>query len=199
MPVPALRGFVFDMDGTLLDSGLDFHAIRQEMGLPDGDPILETMRAMPERERQRCAEILHRHEWAGANRATPMPGVREFLAALERRNLPRAVLTRNGRELTLAVLARLKLTFDLVLSREDGPAKPHPAPLLAICARWGLAPEEVAMIGDFHYDIQVGRNAGACAVLYTAGEDKSHLAWAAEADLWLHSFHDAETLFFGNA
>jgi HAD superfamily hydrolase (TIGR01509 family) len=197
MHFPAPRGIVFDMDGTLLDSRLDFHAMRREMGLPLGVPILETLGTMPPAERRRCEEILHRHEWAGAERAVPMSGTVEFLKAIDRRGIPRAVLTRNARQLTLAVLARLEMNFEIVLTREDGPAKPDPTVLLGLCEKWGFAPDEVAMVGDYHYDIDAGRRAGTRTVLYTAGQDLSHFPWAAEADLLLHSFHDAERLLFG--
>src|SRR5262245_21685812 len=111
MPHPPLRGVVFDMDGTLVDSALDFKAMRSEMGFDDHVPILETLRHMPEAERIRCETILHRHEWAGADRAVPMPGALEFLAALDRRAIPRAIFTRNGRKLTLSVLSRLEMNF----------------------------------------------------------------------------------------
>lgn len=194
MTRPKLRGIVFDMDGTLLDSGLDFHAMRSEMGLSESVPILETLRQMPPAERQRCETILHRHEWAGADRAVPMPGVIDFLQTLDRRNIRRAVLTRNARELTLAVLSRLEMNFEIVLAREDGPAKPDPAVLLALCQQWGFAPHEVAMVGDYHYDVHVGRRAGTHTVLYTGGRDLSHFPWAAEADQLLHSFADAEKM-----
>ena len=192
-----LRGIVFDMDGTLLDSGLDFHAMRADMGLPENAPILESIRKMPAAERERCEEILHRHEWAGADRSLPMPGALEFLATLDRRKIPRAVLTRNRRDLTIAVLARLGMDFEVIHTREDGPAKPDPAVLLSICQAWALKPAEVAMIGDFHYDIDVGLNAGTQTVLYTGGRDMQEFPWAAEADLLLHSFEDAERLLFG--
>jgi HAD superfamily hydrolase (TIGR01509 family) len=197
MPDSQLRGIVFDMDGTLIDSALDFSAMRSEMGLAENTPILESLLHMPLAQRLRCEEILHRHEWAGAHRAVPMPGAVEFLAALDQRQIPRAVLTRNGRELTLAVLSRLQMEFEIVLTRDDGPTKPNPAVLLALCETWGFAPAEVAMIGDFHYDIRAGSNAGTRTVLYTAGQDLSHFPWAAEADVLLHSFHEAEELLFG--
>lgn len=192
-----LRGIVFDMDGTLLDSGLDFHAMRAEMGLPQNAPILESLKHMSAEDRERCEQILHEHEWAGADRSVPMPGVVEFLKVLDRRNIPRAVLTRNRRDLTLSVLDRLEMHFEVIHAREDGPAKPDPAVLLGICKKWNLQPAEVAMIGDFHYDIDVGRNAGTRTVLYTGGRDMQHFPWAAEADLQLHDFAEAERLLFG--
>ena len=49
------------------------------------------------------------------------------------------------------------------------------------------------------YDINAGRNAGTRTVLYTAGQDLRHFPWASEADMLLHSFHDAEELLFGKS
>ena len=93
-----LRGIIFDMDGTLVDSGLDFDAIRRDIGLPEKHPILEGVEAIPEGpERERALEILHRHEHDGALRATPFPGVAELLDRREQLPLRRGVLTRNSR------------------------------------------------------------------------------------------------------
>ena len=41
----ALHGMIFDLDGTLVDSGLDFDAIRRDMGLPAGMPILDAYKS----------------------------------------------------------------------------------------------------------------------------------------------------------
>src|SRR5258706_15978924 len=41
-----IRGLIFDLDGTLVDSRLDFDLMRQEMELPAG-PILEGFAALP--------------------------------------------------------------------------------------------------------------------------------------------------------
>ena len=84
-------GLVFDMDGTLVDSGLDFQLIRREMGIADRQPILEAIQQMSPGEADRCREILARHERAGAERATLMPGVTDFLAEVRRRGWPAAV------------------------------------------------------------------------------------------------------------
>ena len=46
--MPQIRGIIFDMDGTLVDSRLDYDAIRREMGLPAGMPILEGLEQVPD-------------------------------------------------------------------------------------------------------------------------------------------------------
>ena len=113
-----VRGVIFDLDGTLVDSGLDFDEMRREMGIAPGQALLEAIEALDEPDATRCREILARHEWAGANAATLMPGVPEFLAALSERGIHRAVFTRNSRAVALATLERLSLDFDTVVARE---------------------------------------------------------------------------------
>ncbi|MDP1796391.1 MAG: haloacid dehalogenase-like hydrolase, partial [Planctomycetaceae bacterium] len=118
----AVRGMVFDLDGTLIDSALDFDLMRHEMGLPYGRPILEALAEVPEGDdKDRMREILRAHELAGADRATLFPGVSDMLAFLHGEKIPTAILTRNSRESTERVLSRLGLLFDQVLTREDAP------------------------------------------------------------------------------
>src|SRR5262245_33680289 len=138
----AIRGVLFDLDGTLADSALDFNQMRSEMNLPPGVPILETIDTLPPDEAERCREILSRHEVAGALRATIMPGVQQFLGLLEERGVRSAVITRNTRATALETLRRLRLSFELVIAREDGPLKPDPAAVWKICELWGLQPNQ---------------------------------------------------------
>jgi len=189
-----VEGVIFDLDGTLVDSGLDFDRMRREMGLPQGVPILETLEAMEPAESARCWRILQQHEETGARGATLIPGVREFLDTLSQRALRRAVLTRNSRRLALATLERLGLEFDPIVTREDAPAKPDPTAVLSICAAWNVAVENVVVIGDFRYDIEAGNRAGARTILFTAGRAPHEVAGADAADSTLPSFDRAAEL-----
>jgi HAD superfamily hydrolase (TIGR01509 family) len=162
-----IDGIIFDLDGTLLDSGLDFDLMRAEMGLPPGRPILESLAGLPSAEVDRCHAILHRHELAGAERAQPLPGVVDFLADLQRRGVRRAIVTRNSRPITQAMLAKLPVTFDPVITREDGPVKPDPWAVQTICRAWQVPPQRVVMIGDYWFDIACGRAGGVRTVLYS--------------------------------
>ena len=74
----ALHGIIFDLDGTLIDSQLDFDQMRSDMDLPPGQPILEALAAVPPGEiLNKKLRILREHEFRGADLATLMPGVRE--------------------------------------------------------------------------------------------------------------------------
>ena len=147
------------MDGTLVDSGLDFERMRREMGLEGGLPLLEAIEQLPPAAARRCWAILAEHEARGAQQATLIEGVREFLEALANRRLARAVCTRNSRAQTFATLARFALDFDPIVCREDGPVKPHPGAIWKICETWGFRPNECVMIGDYRFDIEAGRRA----------------------------------------
>ena len=187
-----LRGIIFDMDGTLVDSGLDFDAIRRDIGLPEKHPILEGVQAIPEGpERDRAMEILHQHEHQGALRATPFPGVTRVLDRLEQLAVRRGVLTRNSRTAANMTIQRLGWTFDTVLTREDAPAKPDPTGVIAICQQWGLDPGDVLFVGDYLFDLQDGHNAGTRAVLFAPGPVPS---WSDQADWLVSGFDELDEL-----
>lgn len=162
---PSIRGVIFDLDGTLVDSGLDFEQMRREMELEPGRPLLEALAELSEPRAARCRQILERHERAGAERARLMPGVAEMLDELQARGILRAVFTRNAREIALATLSRLGIEMETVVAREDAPPKPDPTGIWKICESWKLSRREAAMVGDYSFDIEAGQRAGVWTVL----------------------------------
>ncbi len=187
-----LRGIIFDLDGTLVESGLDFDAMRREMRLPAGQPILEAVEVMPSGvDRRRCLEILKEHESRGAMSARLIPGVSSFLEELARNRILTAVLTRNSRETMQLVLQRLSLSFSRVLAREDVHPKPDPAGLLKICRHWDVCVSQVLLFGDHAFDIRAGKNADIGTVLY-APNGKSD--YEAEADFVIRDYSQASRL-----
>lgn len=173
----AWAGVIFDLDGTLVDSGLDFQAIRRDMGL-GSEPILEAMEKLEGAERQRCEEILWRHELAGAERATAFAGAREWIERLDAERIPRAIFTRNARRIADHTLDRVGLPFSMIIAREDAPPKPDPTAINEACSTWNVAAEDVLIIGDYLYDLLAGRAAGTQTALVTRGKawDFVHLA-----------------------
>lgn len=159
------------MDGTLTEPLLDFPLIKAEMGIGER-PILESLAQMAPAKRAVAEGILHRYEDQAAATSTLNPGCRELLAFLHGRRITTALITRNRRASVQTVLARHHLRFDVLITREDGPFKPDPAPLLDACRQLGISPAHAWMIGDGEYDVQAAISAGCRPVWVSHGRSR---------------------------
>jgi HAD superfamily hydrolase (TIGR01509 family) len=158
--VPVPRGVIFDLDGTLTEPLLDFEAIRREVGIASGLPILEALESFDAEARARAEVILRRHEMDAIRAATLADGCSELLAQLAQRGIPVAILTRNVRDAVEDFVRRFEVRVTAAFTREDGPPKPSPAGVLSLCRTFGLPPADVWMVGDYKYDVIAGRDAG---------------------------------------
>jgi HAD superfamily hydrolase (TIGR01549 family) len=159
------------MDGTLIELQLDFPKIKSELGIGT-QPILEAMEAMTPADRKIAAEILERHEDLAAAESQLNPGCRELLDWLEDRKIPVALITRNCRRCANIVLQRHRLNLPAVITRDDAPYKPNPAPLLLACRRLGAESTDAWMIGDGQYDVEAGNAAGIYTVWISHGRNR---------------------------
>jgi phosphoglycolate phosphatase len=183
-----LTTYLFDLDGTLIDSVADIAAalndLRGELHLPpldlptvrgyvgDGSRLLVT-RALPEFREEYLQRFLQLY---GANllgQTATYPGIREFLDLHRHDRL--AVVTNKPLQPTLDLLAGLGLAdyFPVVIGGESAPAlKPDPAPVLLALERLGSSPAEAILIGDHHTDLKAGRAAGVktCFCAWGIGE-----------------------------
>lgn len=195
LQVSRISGFIFDLDGTLIDSGLDFYAMRRDMGLAEDSSILEEMAKMENNRAIFCRKILERHELEGAKRAVLIPGVAEFLQHLDQLNIKCAIVTRNSRFMAEIMLEQCGLNIERLIAREDGPVKPDPWAILNICNDWNLNPDRVVMLGDYRYDIEAGNAAGTQTVFFTRGRMHHTLPGIENANFHLDSFQNPENLF----
>lgn len=172
---------IFDMDGTLISSGLDFAAIRADLGISSDLGLIEAIEQMPPPQRAEAEAKLLEYELASANRATLIPGAIEVLDTCRAMGLKLALLTRNSRQAVKIVMERFdNFRFDLIHCREDGIIKPEPDGVLMACGILGVDPTRTICVGDFHFDIQAANAADAVSVLLTTNPDCQ--AYADEAD-----------------
>jgi len=170
-----VNAVIFDLDGTLTEPLLDFDRIRSEMGLTsESGDILKAMEAMDPDQRRRADAILHRHERHAAENSRLNDGVSDLLSELRKRNIAIGLLTRNTRENTLHVARQHQLCFDIIVARQDGPAKPDAYGVLKMCDHFHSAPSETLVVGDFLHDLQAAHNAGAIAVLIKTHPKAEH-------------------------
>jgi HAD superfamily hydrolase (TIGR01509 family) len=167
----SIKAVIFDLDGTITQPFFDFDTIREEMGLDkNSGPILESMQKMSPHQRKDAEKILHYHEQKAVIESKLNDGARETLESLRKAKIKIGILTRNKRRNALAIAKKHGLQFDAVVDRDDGPVKPDAFGVLRICEQFGIRPEEVLMVGDYLFDLQCAKAAGAVAVLLTNHE-----------------------------
>ncbi len=165
--IESLKAFVFDMDGTLIKSDLNFDLMREEMQFPQGAPILEYLATLTDEEEiKKANEVIHRHELEGAKRGTLFSGVESLLKTIKSNGHPLGLITRNSTEVTDIVLEKFNLSFDIVFTRDNCKPKPDPEGLLIMAKEWNLKTNEMIYIGDFLFDLKTAQNAGAYSGLY---------------------------------
>lgn len=186
-----LRGVIFDLDGTLVSSSLDFAAIKQEIGCPAEADVLTFLASLPKSQQQEAMAIIHRHEMQDALQCDWIPGARTFVDSCIKRRIPMAIVTRNSCQSSKVKIERNGIPIDRVVTRENSKPKPDPTALLELARDFDLPTHEVLMVGDYRYDLEAGRNANmkSCLVNYTRLPDYSHLADYAFPDF--QSLHEA--------
>jgi phosphoglycolate phosphatase len=209
-----VRAFVFDLDGTLIDSKMDLvhsvNAMLLETGRAEqptelvasyighGPEQLIASALGPdagrEQRRKALAVFLAHYEEQKLNLTRLYPGVVEGLHALA--GYPMAVLTNKPTNLSVEILRGLELAhFFRGIYGGDSfeKKKPDPNGALAIVKELGVSPRESTMVGDSDVDIQTARNAGmlAVAVKYGFGQ---HNAQSCPADLYVDSLTELAPL-----
>ncbi|NKC20992.1 MULTISPECIES: HAD-IA family hydrolase [Pseudoalteromonas] len=181
-----VKGIIFDLDGTLVTSELDFSLIRAQIGCPVGQDLLSFISALPSPYmREEAMNIVHQHELCDAQHCDVIPGVKECIAQLSRMGIPLAVVTRNFAKAARLKLKTAGLPIPLILTRDDAPAKPDPAALLQVAQTWQVPPYQCVYVGDYLYDIEAAHNANMPSCLF-APNDKPH--YAEQADVVISHF-----------
>src|SRR5699024_2792845 len=142
-----IRGVVFDLDDTLVASGLDFVAIRKAVGGPVEMGMIEYIDTLFGEAREMAEAILRDAEWQGAKQATWMPYAQKLVADIHSRSMPQAILTRNARDISHAMISRLAIPIETLVAREDCQPKPSPEGLLMMAEQWQLLPKTMVSLG----------------------------------------------------
>ncbi len=170
--------FLFDLDGTLIDSVHDLatgiNLLRGELGLPPlpiarvracvGDGATQLVkRALGEipfcdQNLQRFLTLYGEHL---LDATTVYPGIRDFLDTHRHHRM--GIVTNKPHAYTLPLLDGLGLTpyFGAVVGGDTcSEKKPHPEPILHAMQQLGGSPNSAIMIGDHHTDLRAGSAAG---------------------------------------
>ena len=180
MPSTPLSTFLFDLDGTLIDS-IDLilrsyrHTLKTHRGIepPDeiwmeglGTPLWVQFRHWTEDPAEIEAMVATYREYNLANHdamVRPYDGVAEEVLRLKAQGKRLGLVTSKMRGGAIRGLDVLRLTeaFDVIVgSDEVRHPKPHPEPVLIALERLAAPPATAVFIGDSRHDIECGRAAG---------------------------------------
>jgi HAD superfamily hydrolase (TIGR01509 family) len=185
--------FLFDLDGTLVDSvyehvlawhealeaeGIDLSIwrIHRKIGMSGGLFTNMLLRETGlEIEPQRIERLKRLHAEAynkRAGRIRPLPGARELLAYLTAAGLPWAIATSGRMETAAPVLTNLGVdpaNVPVITRDKVQYAKPDPDLFLAAAAALGQPIESACVVGDSIWDMLAARRAGALGVGLLSG------------------------------
>jgi phosphoglycolate phosphatase len=207
--IPAFPVYLFDLDGTLLDSAHDICGAVRQVLLNTGESpevTFEFLRSYigrhlldlfgdlyphysPTQIDRMIVEYRAIYPARGHAQTAIFPGVIEALSQLSGR---KATATTKGTPTTRAVLEQFGLVryFDHVQGTDGIPCKPAPDVLLAALNGVSGSAADCLFVGDSAADMEAGRRAGVkiCAVTYGYGKPEDLARW--EPDYWVSDLRE---------
>jgi len=201
--IPKFSVYVFDVDGTLLDSAQDIcGAVQQVLDSTSAPPVtFDYLKSFigrhlidlfseifpaytPEQIDLLIAQYRTLYLGRGHKLTSIYPGVAEGLSVLGGR---KSSATTKGTPTTRAVLEQFGLLrhFDHVQGTDGFPCKPAPDVIFTALKALDARPEDCLFVGDSAADMEAGRRAGVktCAVRYGYGKESDLARFA--PDYWI--------------
>ncbi len=209
--VPAFPVYLFDIDGTLLDSAEDICGAVQHVisgaGIPPSRPTdfnyLKSFIGLHlhacfsevfpdftlEQREKLIADYRSTYLGRGHQHTRVYPGVMEGLAQLGGR---KSTATTKGTPTTRAVLDQFGLLrfFDSVQGTDGFPCKPAPDVILTALSALGAETQDCLMVGDSPADIAAAHAAGVKVCVTTYGYGNHQELVDAKPDYWISDLRE---------
>lgn len=206
--VNRLKGVLFDLDGTLIDTTnliLESyrHTIRKYFGYTPSDEDLLPGFGTPLRTQlarfstTQLEDLFNTYQDFNVTNhdrlTTPFPGVNETLAELRKRGYRMGIITSKTRKLTIMGLSLFDLGefMDVIITADDTTKhKPDPEPVEVGLQALGLATNEALYVGDSAHDVAAGKAAGLVTVAALWGPFPKEILQASGPDHSLNSIDE---------
>ena len=193
-------GFLFDLDGTLVDSKPAVERawikLAQEAQIPlekmvglHGIPAEQSLRMLLEdRSEEEIKSWVDRIEFLESSDTTgvvPIPGAKNLLNELNERNIPWTIVTSCTIPLAISrvTAAGIEMPDHSVTFNDVKLGKPHPEPFILGAKRLGLNPSQCWVIEDAPAGVKSGKSAGCTVAAVLTSHLKEQLN---EADHFLN-------------
>ena len=217
MPPAPLTTFLFDLDGTIIDSiELILRSYRHTMALhrcnepQPGDDVWLAGLGTPlwaqfgqitedKEEIERMVQTYRTYNLTHHDALVkPYEGVVDEIRRIKGAGMRMGVVTSKLRDGAMRGIriSGLDEAFDIVVGCDDVThAKPHPEPVLKAVEELGVSKNETVFVGDSRHDMECGRAAGVKTAAVLWGPfDRAHLADTAP-DYWLEKPVDLRHLY----
>lgn len=201
---------ILDFDGTIADTRPvilnTFHRTLDAMHLPQhtddeiaatiGLPLLKAfpvLHPMDEEKAALCTATYRRiFEDVNAEIGVPMfPHVADTLRQLHNQGCTLTIATSRGYKSVVDFIKGFHLDdiITFIIAAEDVKhAKPDAEPVIKTLKHYGMKAEDAVVIGDTHFDILMGRNAGCATIGVTYGNGSRESLIEAGADMVVDDF-----------
>ena len=178
---------LFDLDGTVIDSGSIIlasmrHATLTVLGREFEDEVLmaavggaglnEQMRLLDESRVDELVRVYRAHNEPLHSDLVCCAGMEDVLAALKQEGRTLGIVTAKRRTTVALAFEHVPIEhlFDVVVGSDDTERhKPAPDPILHALERLGATPEQAAYVGDSPFDVRAAKAAGVHAVAVSWG------------------------------
>jgi pyrophosphatase PpaX len=175
-----LKGFIFDLDGTLINS---LPVVRTSLnttllkfsGRVFNDKELSSLfgpseegvfqKLFPEAWKEALQYYLNEYDRIHLPYAKPFPGIVEALTLLRERKMKLALVSGKGPG-SMAISLKhsgLKPFFEVILTGSERQAS-KPEHIKQVLSLWHFTPAEVVYVGDIAYDVQAAKEVGVLPV-----------------------------------
>ena len=197
------KSVLFDLDGTLLHSGLTFHKIVNQLKENEGEPLVDfepvrefssrgatliLKNCFPDRDENDIdrlkSQFLDIYHDVFTNDLVLYDGAKELIEFLGSNEIPWGIVTNKPEQYTLPIINKLgwgKMTTAVICPDSLKQAKPSPEGIYKALEILDGCPESSFYVGDHERDIQTGINAGLETIGCTYGYyEKPPQFWKAD-------------------